>query len=161
VTPQRDVQPPSQHPIGTPRGMKPITGNRSVAAWLAARGLFPPAAKPWRIAIMLDVVDRPAPPVYSRFADTRFHLTIEPAEWGFMFCHADRASTIVVPNGMALTRDRDEHRLAGSVPGLARIGTLIRDLEQRCHVYFQRHHAAIESDIPGSEPIVRAWVSSL
>jgi hypothetical protein len=161
VTPQKDPAPPTQHPIGTPRGMAPLAANPSVAAWLSARGLFPPTSKAWRVTIALDVVDRPAPPIFSRFADTRLHMVIQSAQWELMFCHGDRVSTLVVSNGVATARDRDEHRLAGVVPGLPRIGALVRELEHRYGIFFQRHHAGIESDLPGSEPIIRAWVSSL
>jgi hypothetical protein len=141
--------------------MTPLAANPSVTAWLSARGLFPPSGKAWRVAIALDVVDRPAPPIFSRFADTRLQLTIQSAQWELMFCHGDRVSTLGIANGVATARDRDEHRLSGVVPALSRVGTLVRELEHRYGIFFQRNHARIESDLPGSEPIVRAWVSSL
>jgi len=141
--------------------MAPLAANPSVAAWLSARGLFPQSGKAWRVTIALDVVERPAPAIFSRFADTRLHLTIQSSQWELMFCHGDRVSTLLIANGVATARDRDEHRLAGVVPALSRIGTLVRELEHRYGIFFQRHHARIEAEIPGSEPIVRAWVSSL
>ncbi|MDB4962444.1 MAG: hypothetical protein JWP01_2443 [Myxococcales bacterium] len=146
----------STHPIGTPSGLSPNAGTLAVAAWLRDRGLSLPAAKSWRVQIALELGDRAAS---FMFATTKFQITIDPQSWGFMFMHGDRTSTILVTN-MAAARDADEHRLVAMTPPLKRIGVLLRDLEARYHMFFPRHHAAIRSDIPGSEPMIRAWVSS-
>ncbi|MDQ3364733.1 MAG: hypothetical protein M3680_04820 [Myxococcota bacterium] len=154
VTPQHAQ--PSQHPIGTPHGgLSPNAGTLAVAAWLRDRGLYAPIHDRWRVQIALEVNDRPAS---FMFASTKFQLTIDPDSWGFLFVHGDRTSAIEVTN-LAAARDGDEHRLLGMTPALKRIGSLVRDLEARYHVFFPRHHAAVRSDLLGSEPMIRAWVS--
>ncbi|HEU0035116.1 MAG TPA: hypothetical protein VFQ53_31030 [Kofleriaceae bacterium] len=138
------------------RGTPSTAGSLAVASWLADRGCFPPANRPWRVQIALETSDRPAS---FGFAPTRFVLTIEPRTWGFAFHHGDRTSTIRI-DSIASALDRDEHRLAAMTPPLKRIGSLVRDLEARYRIFFPRHHAAVRSDIPGSEPMIRAWVQS-
>jgi hypothetical protein len=154
--PRTSTPPASPHPIGTPGGTSPTAGTLAVGAWLRDRGLSLPSAKSWRVQIALEPGDRPAS---FMFAPTRFQITIDSNAWGFMFAHGDRTSTIQVTN-MATARDDDEHRLVAMTPPLKRIGVLLRELEARYHVFFPRHHAAIRSDIQGSEPMIRAWVSS-
>lgn len=131
-------------------------GAMAVTLWLRDRGIFPPQSRPWRVQVALEVNDRPAS---FTFAPTKFQLTIDHDAWGYQFTHGDRTSTIHV-TAMASARDRDEHRLLAMTPPLKRVGTLVRDLEARYRVFFPRHHAAIRSDIAGSEPMIRAWVSS-
>lgn len=150
------VPAPAVHPIGTPLGLSPTAGTLGVAAWLRDRGIYPPAGRRWTIQIALEPHDRPAS---FTFAPTKFHITINPDSWGFMFVHGDRTSTIHVTN-IATARDRDEHRLLAMAPPLRRIGSLVRDLEARYRFFFPRHHAAVRSDIPSSEPMLRAWISS-
>ncbi len=77
-----------------------------------------------------------------------------------MFVHADRTSSIHITT-MASARDRDEHRLLAMTPPLKRLGSLLRELETRYRLFFPRHHAAVRTDLPGSEPMIRAWISSL
>lgn len=150
-------KPPAVHPIGTPRGLSPGSGSLAVAGWLAARGIYPPQGRTWRVQVALETLDRPASFLAS---PTRFHLTIEPESWRYVFAHDDRTSTIQV-SSFATAIDRDEHRLAAGTPALKNLGTLIRDLEARYRIFFQRRHAAIRTDLAGSEPIIRAWISSL
>jgi hypothetical protein len=152
----RTTTPSSPHPIGTPSaGMPPVSA--AVAAWLRDRGIYPATGKPWRVQIALEVNDRPAT---FGFAATKLHITIEPASWGYVFTHGDRTSTIHVTT-FATARDQDEHRLLAMTPALKRFGTLVRDLEARYRIFFPRHHAALRTDLPGGEPMIRAWLSSL
>ncbi|MBA3819463.1 MAG: hypothetical protein H0X17_11265 [Deltaproteobacteria bacterium] len=147
----------SRHPIGTPHGgLSPNAGTLAVGAWLRDRGLYAPAQGRWRVQVALEVNDRPAS---FMFAPTKFQLTIDPDAWGFLFVHGDRTSTIQVTN-LASARDADEHRLLAMTPPLKRIGSLVRDLEARYRMFFPRHHAAVRSELSGSEPMIRAWVSS-
>ncbi len=148
---------PAVHPIGTPRGLSSSSGAMAVAAWLAARGIYPPQGRTWRVQIALETLDRPAS---FLFAPTRFHITIDPDSWRYVFAHDDRTSTIRVAS-MATAVDRDEHRVAAMTPSLKNVGTLLRDLESRYHIFFHRRHAAIRTDLPGSEPLIRAWIASL
>lgn len=146
------------HPIGTPQqGLSPNAGTLAVGLWLRDRGIILPTSKTWRIQIALEVNNRPAS---FAFAPTKFQLTIAHDSWGFVFVHGDRTSTIHVTN-MATARDGDEHRLLAMTPPLKRIGILLRDLEARYRLFFPRHHAAVKTDLPGSEPMIRAWIASL
>src|SRR5438093_1285986 len=79
--------------------------------------------------------------------DTRSQISIEVDAWSFQFCHRDRPSAIRISDA-ATVRDRDEHRLLASATTLKGLGAMIRGVEQRYRVYFQRNHAAIRSDIP-------------
>jgi hypothetical protein len=152
----RAVTPKAQarHPIGTPPGLAPNA--LAVDAWLRDRGIYPPAGKPWRVQIALEVNDRPAS---FGFAATKLQITIDPDAWGYLFVHGDRTSTIHVTSYPS-ARDRDEHRLLAMTPPLKRFGTLVRELETRYRIFFPRHHAAIRSDLAGGEPMIRAWISS-
>lgn len=56
---------------------------------------------------------------------------------------------------------RDDHQLALATPSLKQLGTMVRHLEQRFNIFFQRHHAAIDTSLAGTEPIIRAWLTRL
>jgi hypothetical protein len=128
-----------------------------VVSWLRERGLSAPNGMRWRVEIAFDLANRPAS---FAFAPTRFQIAIDPDVWGFEFVHDGRASTIQV-KAIATARDRDEHRLVALTPSLSRIGTLLRILEARYGMFFPRHHAALRSSIPRSQPLIRAWISTL
>ena len=106
--------------------------------------------------IALEVNDRPAS---FGFASTKFQVAIDPDSWGYVFTHGDRTSTIHITT-YPMARDRDEHRLLAMTPALKRLGTLVRELEERYRIFFPRHHAAIRSDLQGADPMIRAWLSS-
>ncbi|MDB4954964.1 MAG: hypothetical protein JWO36_2533 [Myxococcales bacterium] len=151
---------PSSHPLGTPRGLSSNAATLAVSAWAVARGIFPPAGKPWIVELEVDIAPRPASPTFSEALDTRFHITIAADEWGYLFCHGGRVSCVRVTD-IPSVRGRDDHHVLASTPSLKAIGLFMRDLEQRYHVHFQRHHAVIRSSIAGCEPLVRAWITSL
>lgn len=145
---------PPRRATGTP---PPNAGTLAVESWLRDRGIYSPSHPRWRVEITLEVTRCPASYLG---APPKFRLTIHPSTWGFVFVHGERTSAIDVAN-IALVRDRDDHRLLAMTPALKRIGSLLRDLEERYHVFFPRHDAVISSDLPGSEPMIRAWVSAL
>lgn len=141
----------------TPQAPQSPTSSLAVAQWLRERGIYPAAGKHWRVQIALEVNNRPAS---FGFAPTKLLVTIDPSSWGYVFTHGDRTSTIHVTS-YPTARDGDEHRLLAMTPPLKRFGSLVRDLEARYRIFFPRHHAAIRSDLPGGEPMIRAWISSL
>jgi hypothetical protein len=151
---------PARHPIGTPKGLSPSSAALAIGAWLAERGLYPPQDRPWRIEITLDDVARTPMRVFAESIDTRFQVTIRPDEWSYYVAHRGRVSSVRVTD-LPRVHLRDDHNFVAATPPLRRIGTLIREFEQRCHVFLQRHRAIIDTSIPGSEPIIRAWVASL
>lgn len=132
----------------------------AVAAWLSERGIFPPPGRPWRIDITLDATVHTPLRVFAETIDTRFHLTILPDEWAYYFSHAGRISRVRVTD-VPRAELRDDHNLASATPPLNLTGTLVRQLEQRFAVFLQRHQAVVETTLPGSEPIIRAWVVTL
>lgn len=131
----------------------------AVAEWLSERGIVSPAG-PWRIEICLDAIAHSAARVFAETIDTRFRLVILPDEWTYYFCHAGRISEVRVTDS-ARSPGRDEHNLVTSTPPLKKIGTLVRQLERRFGISLSRSNAKIETTVPGTEPIIRAWAMAL
>jgi hypothetical protein len=121
------------------------------AGWLAARGLFIPPDRPWDVNVVIGAVEH---------HDSALSLHIRNDDWSVAFQHDGKRSAIVI-NEVAPTADPDDFGLAGLIPPLKEIGVLLRDLEQRFRIRFQRTAPVIESTIAGSEPIIRAWIASL
>lgn len=157
ITPREPAR-PAQHPIGTPRGLSTTGGMMAVAAWLSERGIHP--SKSWRIDVKLDSTQHTGMRIYAESIDTRFQITIMPDEWSFYFNHEGRISRVRVTD-IARADSRDDHNLTVATPALKRIGVLIRQLEQRFNVTLLRGGATIETTLPGTEPIIRAWVMGL
>jgi hypothetical protein len=132
----------------------------AVAAWLSERGIMPPAGQPWRVEICFDAIAHSAARVFAETIDTRFRLVILPSEWAYYFSHGGRVSEVRVTDA-ARSAGRDDHNLATSTPPLKNIGTLVRQLEHRFGASLSRSNAKIETSLPGTEPIIRAWVMSL
>ena len=135
-------------------------GALAARQWLAQRGLSSPIGSRWEVGIALDVAPRQASFAFKETVDTRFHLTIQTDEWSFYFCHGNRASGIRVTE-VPIVKGRDDHGLLSRTPPLRDIGTLLRELESRHYVRFQRSHAAVRADITGAEPVVRGWLASI
>jgi len=128
-------------------------GALGTAAWLSGRGLLVPPRTEWEVSIELDAIDGEAPAA----ADTRFHIALSSREWGFYFCHQNRASWIRVTD-VPFVQERDDFMLLVKVPPLRDLGSLLRSLERTYCVRFPREHAAIRTTIPGSEPVIREWL---
>jgi len=139
---------------GSDRG----AGALATAAWLRARGLSTPGAA-WDVSIALDVADRPATAEADAAKDTRFHLLLAPAEWGFFFCHGGRSSWIRVTEVPSVF-ERDDFALLPRVPPLRDLGTLVRGLEEQHQVQFKRHLASIRTSIAGADAAIRLWVAA-
>src|SRR5690349_12114749 len=97
-------------------GVEKPAGERAAAAWLAARGLYAPVRDRWHVAIALDCVGRRAG------SETRLEVTINPNEWGFVFCHGSGTSWIRVADGPEV-HDRDDFELLPNVPVLRNLGS--------------------------------------
>jgi hypothetical protein len=134
--------------IGMPRGLSTNTGPIASAAWLAARELYPKDPK-WFVEIGL-VTD----------GDTRLDLEIYAEEWGFRFLHAGRMSWIRVTD-VPFVHGRDDYQLLRTTPPLRAIGDLVRALEQRHGVEFDRTRAALRTTIADSDDVIRQWISAL
>ena len=149
----------TRHPIGTPRGLSSSNAVIAVGAWLSSRGLVPPVNQPWSIELAFAVSDGRAA-ISPLGVGTSFQLRVNADEWSYSFCHGGRISTIRVVDVPGVL-DRDDHQLLAQTPPLKDVGQLVRKLEQRYGIYFQRRHASCRSSLPGAEPVVLAWASAL
>jgi hypothetical protein len=129
-------------------------------AWFRDRALSAPGLLRWHAEVLLDVVDQPARDQFDERTDTRFRLEIYSEEWGFLFCHAGRASWIRVTD-VPFVHGRDDFRLLSTTPALRDIGHLLRAVEQRHGLQFRRRNAHVTTNIPNAEPAIRRWVESL
>ena len=135
----------AQHPIGTPRGLVAAGGVLAVTAWLSDRGIFAPQDRPWGIQIALD---------------TRLQIMITANEWSYSFAHKGRASRVRVTEAPHAD-GRDDYQLVPFTPPLRQLSRLVRELEQRFKLFLRRRHAAIDTTLAGSAPIIRAWLTTL
>ena len=129
--------------------------------WIESLGLHPPpGALRWHAEISLDVIDGPARVEFDDRVDTRFHIDVYSEEWGFFFCHAGRVSWIRVTD-IAFMHGRDDHQLLTESPSLEAMGDLMRRLEAKHDVRFNRQHAIIRTNITAAEPQLRRWLLTL
>ena len=150
----------AQHPIGTPRGLVATGGVLAVAAWLSERGIFAPPNRPWGIQIALGTALHVPPPVFAETVDTRLQIMITANEWSYYFAHQGRASRVRITD-LPHADGRDDYQLAPITPPLRQLSRLVRELEQRFKLFFRRHHAAIDTTLAGTEPSIRAWLTTL
>ena len=132
-------------------------GAVAVDAWLSARGVFPPVGRAWSVSISFETGERA---VFIETLDTRFVLAIHPDSWAYSFVHRNRRSQVHVTSSPGIA-GADDHLLLAATPSLANVGALVRELERRYHVHFPRHTARVVTDLPGAEPVVRAWLTSM
>ena len=137
------------HPIGTPQiGMSPNTGPLASAAWLAALDIVPTSLR-WSVEIGLPASD-----------ESRFKLEVYSEEWGFSFAYRDRVSWIRVTD-IRFVHGRDDHDLLPITPPLREIATLVKTLETRYDLAFDRARANVRTSIPAAEEAVLAWARAL
>jgi hypothetical protein len=136
-------------------------GAKSTAAWLQARNVStPPTTLRWHVEIAMSTNDFPPPVDFDEATATRFHLDLYSEEWGLFFCHGGKASWIRITD-LAFVHGRDEYGLLPLVPPLRDVGVLIRDLERRHGIQFQRKHAAVRTNLANGEPAIRNWLTNL
>jgi len=138
----------------------PTAGMLAARAWLASRGLSPPAVKGWHVDILLDVADQVARPYFDDRVDTRFRIEIWSEEWSYMFCHSGQMSRVRVTH-VPMIDGRDEFVLLHSTPALRDMGELLRAVERRHKIAFRRHGALVRTNLPAAETSIRRWVDGL
>jgi hypothetical protein len=139
--------------MGTPSpGIATNTGPLAAAAWLAELAIVPPVAK-WFIEIELLEVGDPA-------RGARFQLDVYSEEWGVQLCHDDRRSWVRMTD-IAFVHGRDDFELLARIPRLATVGLLVRDIEQRFALCFDREAPRIHASFAEAEPVVRSWITTL
>src|ERR1051325_11258092 len=139
--------------------MQHNTGSVAAGAWLMALDLSPSPAR-WYAEIAMNVRDTAATFVVDDRADTYFRIDVYAEEWGFYFCHRDKASWIPVTD-IAFVHGQDDFQLLRATPRLDKIGTLVQELEHRHDLRFRLDLAAIRSNVANAELAIRRWVSSL
>ena len=136
-------------------------GPQATATWLRARSMAaPPATLRWHIEIALGLDEAELPPEFDEAQASRFHLDLYAEEWSLFFCHGGKASCVRITD-LAFVHGRDEHALLAIVPPLRDIGMLLRELERRHGIQFQRKHAVVRTNLANAEPAVRSWLATL
>ena|SRR5687767_14918412 len=137
-----------------------IAGRLAAEAWLRGLSVTPLALMPWHVEISLDVRDQPATREFDERRDTRFHIEIYSAEWGFFFCHQNRASWVRVTD-IPFMHGRDDFRLLPRTPALKDLGPFLRALEKEHGLVFRREHAHVRTNLANAEAAVRRWILAL
>ncbi|HZO16302.1 MAG TPA: hypothetical protein VFB62_23675, partial [Polyangiaceae bacterium] len=142
-----------------PQGLSPHTGPLASAAWLLARELHTHAPR-WSVTVAFDMAEGAIATELDLAGASRFQIEIFAEEWGFRFCHQGRVSWIRVTD-IAFVHGRDDHELLRQTPALRDIGKLLRALECRHDLVFRRDRALIATTLPGAEPAIMEWSTSL
>jgi hypothetical protein len=140
---------PTRPAFGTPRGIATNTGALATARWLVARDLT--AGRKWFITIVLR-----DPLVRS----TTFRIEMFAEEWGYVFEHAGRRSWIRVTD-LPFVHGQDDFHLLRLTPALEHLGDLVRELEAREGLTFDREHAEVQTDLAGVDAAIAAWVAAM
>jgi hypothetical protein len=135
-------------------------GALDASSWLSARSVGANGVLRWHAEIALDVIDGPAPEEFDEHVASRFHIDIYAEEWGFYFCHGGHASWIRVTD-IPFVHGRDDFAVLSATPSLEHIGSLLRELEARYAIRFQRDRALVRTNVPRAEPSIREWVMAL
>jgi hypothetical protein len=130
------------------------------ATWQRKFGGDTPAIDRWHVEIAMGTTPERPPAEFDAAIATRFHINLYSEEWGIYFCHGGRSSWIRVTD-LAFVHGRDDFGLLSVTPPLKDLGGLLRRLEQTHVVRFQRPHASIQTNLPGAEPAIRAWLTRL
>ena len=136
-------------------------GGQAAVGWLRARSIStPPTTLRWHVEIAMGLEPAPPPSDFDETKTSRFHLDVYSEEWGVFFCHGGKASWIRVTD-LAFVHGRDDHELLAIVPPLRDIASLLRELERRHGIRYQREHATIRTNLANAEPAIRAWLRTL
>jgi hypothetical protein len=144
----------ARHEMAAPAGTLAARG------WLTARAVSAQTLPRWHARVLLDVVDKSAREDFDVRHDTRFRVDISSDEWGFLFCHSGRTSSIRVTE-VAAVHGRDDFRLLDATPALKELGMLLRSVEQQHGVRFRRRNALVQTNLPSAEASIRRWIETL
>ena len=143
------------------RSQSTNAGIVAASAWLTTLGLNPPPGTlRWHAEISLDVREGPAPIEFDEARDSRFHIDIYSEEWGFFFAHHGQVSWIRITD-IPFVHGRDDHHLLMQTPALPDIGKLMRVLETKHDIHFNRAGALIRTNVVAAEPMIRRWLLTL
>lgn len=120
-------------------------GGQAATAWLYARGLCAIVGG-WDVTITLPA------------DDATLHVAITSTEWGIELRRGTRSSWIRVTD-QAFVHERDDFALIHQMPpSLEELGELVRDLEERHGIAFDRQEVRVETNIPNASARLRRWV---
>jgi hypothetical protein len=118
------------------------------------------ASQDWFVEVGLDVASRQALLTYNSATATRFHLSAFAEEWGIFLCHGARSSWLRVTDTV-FVHGNDDFALLGELPDLRDVGALLRTIEGRHGIAFQRAHALVCTNLGGGSAAIRSWVREL
>jgi hypothetical protein len=120
-------------------------GGQAATEWLYARGLCAIVGG-WDVTIRLPA------------DDATLHVAITSSEWGIELRRGAQASWIRFTD-QAFVHERDDFALIQQVPAsLERLGELVRELEERHGIAFDRRRAEVETNIANAAPKLRRWL---
>lgn len=119
---------------------------------MVARGLTPPADR-WHAEILIGA-HQP-----TGASPTTLLVELFSEEWGFWFRHAEKVSWIRITD-VPFVHGRDDHGLLARTPALHKLGTLVRELEDRYKLQFQTKKSAIRTNLVAADPAIREWIGS-
>jgi hypothetical protein len=122
-------------------------GAAASSRWLEARGLDAKTVPHWYVEIVIA----------SDVADTVIDVNIYPEEWGFVFRHGARVSSIRVTD-IPFVHGRDDFSLLRDTPQLDRIGDLLATLERRFDVRFQRVRPTVKTNLSRAVAAASRWL---
>lgn len=145
--PQQQRKEGPVHPIGTPPGLSPNTGPLASASWLVARDLAPRPTK-WFVNI-----------TFASPSGAKVDLEILSEEWGFRFEYEGRASWIRVTD-IAFAHGLDQHELLDQTPKLANFASLLRAIETRYGLEFDKS-PTVRTNLVDADRTIATWLRSL
>lgn len=124
-------------------------GARASRQWLEERGLEP-VTPHWYVEITLSLWN-------TEHEDTSLDINIYPEEWGIIFRHNHKASSLRVTDE-PFVHGRDDFKLLSDLGDLKGLGDLLVRLEQRFACTFDRANASVHSNLRRASPVVRGWL---
>lgn len=122
-------------------------GAAASAKWLEARRLDAKNVPHWYVEIAIG----------SDIADTGIDVNIYPEEWGFVFRHGARVSSIRVTD-IPFIHGRDDFGLLRDTPELEHLGELLAVLERRLDIKFHRVRPTVKANVDRAAAAVGRWL---
>jgi hypothetical protein len=120
--------------------------------WLEERGLASSTTH-WYVEITMR-------PWNDEQGTTVLTVNIYPEEWGVIFRHNYKASSLRVTDE-PFVHGRDDFTLLADLGELTGLGDLLVKLERRFGFAFDRAHATVQSNIRRATPVVRGWLVAI
>lgn len=119
-----------------------------------ARGLTPHEPR-WFVEVTFGVAGAAS----DKDDTTQLRIELFSEEWGFWFRREGKVSWVRVTD-VPFVHGRDEHALLRDTPALKNIGRLVRALEERFDIRFDRDAPLIRTSLLGTEQTIRDWIAA-